>query len=180
MKPYHLPLLVTALLISCLANAQQYICEYDAAGNRVKRYYTDLVPRSAVIPLEEDTVYVSTVAIPLAKDSIYIPTATFSDLNNAPLDYQEENNTDNSQEQTPFRMVIYPNPTTGYFTLELPDLQAGTTGSLMILSQSGLPVYSQNNLTQVQTINIFTVTTGLYFVRIVAGNKLYVVNILKH
>jgi len=192
MKPKHLPLLVTALLISCLANAQQYLCEYDAAGNRVKRYYTNIPHgRSAVIPLEEDTVYVTTRALPLDEDYLltnsipsteetaYIPTAVFPELNNN-SDPQEEANVSNAQEPEPFRMVIYPNPTTGYFTLELPGLQAETIGNLMILSNMGQLVYSQNRLTQIQAININSAPAGLYLIRIITGNKQYVVSIIKN
>ena len=132
------------------------------------------------IPLEEDTVYVSTTAILLEEDALFTSKAEFPDLNNSEPDYQVDVNINNNQEQEVFRMVIYPNPSTGYFTLELPDLQSGVKGNLVIISNTGLLVYTQNHLTQVQTINITHAPAGLYLVRIVSGNKLYVVSVLKH
>lgn len=185
MKPKQL-LLILALLLSYFANAQHYTCEYDAAGNRIKRYYINTGKNPAPpVPIAEDTVVIATTAMPEWEDNSlnYI-----QNEENTIVSQEEENvnsvqeweDTNNIQEEAIFRMVLYPNPTNGYFTLELPDLQLGTVGNLIILSKMGVQVYSQNYLTQVQSIDISAVPTDLYLVRIVADNKLYVVSIIKN
>jgi len=167
MKPKFLPILAIALLISCFANAQRYDYEYDDAGNRVKRYYTTTQQGSPPAPE------------PPAEDSLFMQGVEFPELTGQNIDKGNELEHPDEEEEEPFRMILYPNPTTGYFTLELPDLPQGAIGDITIVSQMGLLVYSQNKLSEIQSINIANAPVGLCLIRITADDKLYVVSIIK-
>jgi len=164
MKSKQLLLIVVLLLVGCLANAQShYTCDYDEAGNRIKRYYTIGQP----------------IPAPSPEDTTAVQTAKFPDFKDNDAGTQNIDKVGKEQEEDDFRMLIYPNPVSDYFTLELPDLQPGATGSLVIISKMGLPIYSQNQLTQFQTINIGASPPDIYLIRIETGDKLYVVSVVK-
>jgi hypothetical protein len=83
------------------------------------------------------------------------------------------------QPQTVFMVQMYPNPVTNLLHVNLPDLPQGTTGTLEVFSSMGNPVLSPKPLSQAQSIDLSSVSPGLYLVRVTAGTHTVVTQILK-
>jgi hypothetical protein len=64
---------------------------------------------------------------------------------------------------------VYPNPTTGYLTIELP---APGTAEIMLLSIDGKVVATTTTTNAKTTINCSDMSSGMYLLRIKAGGKL--------
>lgn len=77
---------------------------------------------------------------------------------------------------------VYPNPASNNFTIELFTSSTEETGTIVIVNSIGEIVYSSiasfNNGELNENINLNTVPSGLYFVKIVAGEKEYTSNLV--
>jgi hypothetical protein len=152
--------IVFLLLSICwagISGAQNNLtCTYDAAGNRVKREPAQAVPR----PLSATT------------DS--------SGKTTAPQEAAGRSLQQQPAENAPaFEVRLFPNPTLGMLTLELPELKAGETGEITVHSQMGALVFRQQRVTAIQTIYLSGLLPGYYAVRITVGNKVVVKGIIK-
>ena len=97
------------------------------------------------------------------------------------LDNPEESLQTTAQEKNEpaFAVLLYPNPTSGILTLELPELQAGEQGSINVYSNMGQIVLQQRSVTAAQTLNLYNLLPGYYIVHITVGNKTVIKQIIK-
>jgi hypothetical protein len=78
------------------------------------------------------------------------------------------------------RMKVYPNPTTGFFTLELNGWNPAESFHAEIYNMNGISVMSKefNGETKYR-ISLMDVPAGLYFLRIVAKDKVETIKVIK-
>jgi len=71
-----------------------------------------------------------------------------------------------------FSVRIYPNPTKGAFTVEIPPMPKGKTASLRLFSASGKLIHHKNGFHGgIERFNIGHHPSGLYLLKIVAGDS---------
>ena len=144
---------LACMLCSVISFAQTFTYAYDAAGNRVLREAPE-PPQAAVLSSvlpEKDSVVSSTPALLEAKAA------------NEPA----------------FAVNIYPNPTSGHLTLELPELQRNEQGEITIHSSMGQLVYRQASVSEIQSLSLYSLSPGYYIVRIVIGDKMVTKTVIK-
>ena len=157
MKTKPLIITIALLLLSNISYPQDYKYSYDASGNRIKRE----VKTSAMS------------AMPLARnDSVDL--STDEDI----VTEEPEETTGNTAGEA-FRTVLYPNPTYGYFTIELPEFKQGESGQIMIYDQTGNLIVRQKYVSSTQDFDISSIPAGIYIVRILVNDKLVIKRIIK-
>ncbi len=150
-------LLITVLYYS-IAIAQQinFVYTYDAAGNRVKRELAQPLPVMPLAVVQQDSSLQLTQPEPV-----------------------NALNTPQTQDAPAFEVRLFPNPTSGWVNLELPEWQAGETGQITVHSQTGALVFQQKQVTAAQTLQLSNLLPGYYLVRIVVGEKMVIKGIIK-
>ncbi|MDR1054416.1 MAG: T9SS type A sorting domain-containing protein [Prevotellaceae bacterium] len=149
-------LIITILLLGKVCYSQtNFTYIYDAAGNRIKR--------------ELKTVLMS-VAMPV-NDTI--ETALFDNE-------QGEANAFEDNTGDAFPTILYPNPTYGQFTLDLPDFKPGERGYIMLYDQMGKIIVHQKYVSASQYFDISNVLPGFYVAHIMVNDKLVIKKIIKN
>jgi hypothetical protein len=78
------------------------------------------------------------------------------------------------------RVMIYPNPTSGVFTLEQSGFVRDQTLKLEIYNMMGIQMISEKIIgEQKQQISLGNIPTGIYFVRIMAGGQVETIKLIK-
>ena len=149
MRQQNILIILVAMMLLCVTmQAQQkFTYAYDEAGNRTKREL------------------VSTMALMAAADSSEVENTL--DL----LNLKELQQDDNLKRQDAFKVQIYPNPSNGIYTIELPELQPNEHGTLQVYSVMGQIVQEYKNIRNLQVVNIASAMPGYYLVKIVVGEK---------
>jgi hypothetical protein len=85
---------------------------------------------------------------------------------------------DNSNRLSSFK--VYPNPTTGIFTLELPGFEASSLVLCEIYDMMGKRVwYKQLPANTNYLFDLTAEQTGVYFIRIMSGSEAKVIKLVK-
>jgi hypothetical protein len=74
-------------------------------------------------------------------------------------------------------IVIYPNPVTDIFTVNIPD--ADNIYTLRIYNQSGVVIYTDNNFKQEKTVDLSGKSAGVYYLELRKGNNIITKKIIK-
>ena len=114
--------------------------------------------------------------IPVLEDSIKVADMVLSANN------QEETNTNEAFAENTgdaFPVILYPNPTYGQFTLELPDFKSGEKGYIIVYDQMGKAVINQKYVSLSQYFDISGVMPGYYIIHIMVNDKLVIKKIIK-
>jgi len=141
-KLFCIPIFVFSFKV---ADAQTLVYSYDESGNRIQR---SLLGRSM-------NIVVSEIEIDSSKNSIDNPV----DLN--PFEEKKE----------PFKVKIYPNPTTGVFSVELPELQEKQKGNITIYSKMGKLVKRIPSVQINQSVDITNYSADVYLLYITVEDK---------
>ena len=158
-------LIITAfiLLLGNISYSQTtFTFTYDASGNRTKRVLPPSPQGMPVIPVLEDSIKVADMVL---------------SANN-----QEETNTNEAFAENTgdaFLVILYPNPTYGQFTLELPDFKSGEKGYIIVYDQMGKAVINQKYISLSQYFDISGVMPGYYIIHIMVNDKLVIKKIIK-
>jgi hypothetical protein len=153
-------LIVVFLFLFCsqALSAQVTLYGYDATGNRIIKYTGIMVDyKSGNVSLNGDSLQV----LPPA-EAVIDDTGAFI--------FPGESTATNATQQV-INVVVYPNPTNGFLTLELFNLPDNETGNIFIINKMGQIVYNQNRLLQIQNINITSAPPDIYFIRITTGSR---------
>ena len=82
------------------------------------------------------------------------------------------------------QISVYPNPSTGLFTLNLNNISTSTKAQISITNILGEVIYSAqepvNNNTITKAINLQNIANGAYFIRVNLGNKTYTNKLIKN
>ena len=127
---------------------------YDASGNRVKRAFT----------LEEVEGF-SSILEPLMLEVQAVQ--------------EEQQQPQDSLAVDAFKVQVYPNPSNGYYTVELPELKEGERGYIQVYSMRGQVVQEYRAVHHTQSVNITGAFPGYYFIRVVVGDKLVQKTLIK-
>ena len=152
-KPTILMLAVVLFGTALTAQDVSFIYSYDASGNRVKRAFT----------LEEVEGF-SSILEPLMLEV---------------QAEQEEQQPQDSLAVDAFKVQIYPNPSNGYYTVELPELKDGERGYIQVYSMRGQVMQEHRAVHRIQSVNITGAFPGYYFIRVVIGDKLVQKTLIK-
>ncbi|MFH0893950.1 MAG: T9SS type A sorting domain-containing protein [Bacteroidota bacterium] len=153
------PLLILAsLLLSSLLpaqniaplNQQKYVeYTYNAAGNRETRQI------------------------------IYLALKTIDTTQTSGSAAAEEGTTATNPEQTtPYTetlgattISVFPNPTQGQLNIQVSNLPEGSSGSLLLVDQTGRTILTQNQIKPSQKMDLSGLGKGIYFLQVVMGNE---------
>jgi len=75
--------------------------------------------------------------------------------------------------------AIYPNPNDGKFNLQLENFVAGETATITIYNSLGVIVYENATANLRSSIDISTQASGLYFIKVQSGGKVYAGKVVK-
>jgi hypothetical protein len=135
--------------------AQNIVYEYDASGNRKSRKIETTIKSMAV-----DTI--KTVKTVMDNDDSEIDESIDEQKNDA------------------FDVKIYPNPTSGFFEVEiLPNLNAKQTAQLRIFSLTGSLVKQVDKLQSRQSVDISNLSQAIYVLHVIVDGKTIVRKIIK-
>lgn len=150
-------LILAILLLANIGYSQNFIYSYDAAGNRVKR------------------------AVKISTKMEVFTDSTFADVGEQLIagDVISDEFSNQTDESKTFRTILYPNPTNGLFTVELPEFKQGESGYIIIYNQMGNMVEKQNYVSSTQSFDITSLSSGFYIVHIIVNGKLVVRKIIK-
>jgi hypothetical protein len=74
---------------------------------------------------------------------------------------------------------IYPNPTENILTVKITNLKKDITTKIIISDISGRPVFTMDNLVEINEINFSELTNGIYLMRIFIGSDVSDWKVLK-
>ncbi|MDR1055778.1 MAG: T9SS type A sorting domain-containing protein [Prevotellaceae bacterium] len=149
-------LIITILLLGKVCYPQtNFTYTYDAAGNRIKRELK-VVTQNAMFPVNDT-----------------VETALFDNE-------QEETHAFEHNTGDAFPTILYPNPTYGQFTLDLPDFKPGEKGYIILYSQMGKIIVHQKYVSASQYFDISNVLPGFYVAHIMVNDKLVIKKIIKN
>ena len=146
----------------CYSQTTFFTFTYDASGNRIKRVPPPSPQGMPVMPVLEDSIKVADMVL---------------SANN-----QEETNTNEAFAENTgdaFPVILYPNPTYGQFTLELPDFKPGEKGYIMVYDQMGKIIINQKYVSLSQYFDISSVIPGYYIIHVMVNDKLVIKKIIK-
>jgi hypothetical protein len=148
-------LLCIALLAAVASglNAQTITYSYDASGNRIKRSVEATKTATVVDTVLSDT---ATVEIP----------------NEDTQPERDENGDD-------FRILAYPNPTSGILETELPDLRENQKATLEVFSFGGKLMKRIDRLQSRQSVDVSNLPASIYLLRITVDGKPFTMKIIK-
>ncbi len=73
-------------------------------------------------------------------------------------------------------LIVFPNPVKDQLTVQTNDL----VGELLLYDLKGKKIVQQNIFHDLQTtINVESLSSGIYFLQFISGNKMFVAKILK-
>ena len=90
--------------------------------------------------------------------------------------------TDNQTDANgPVSMKLYPNPVSNTLNLSTKGLPENKTSTLVVLSSSGVVVKTMqlNNLSKVVQLDVSTMVSGIYTIKVTSGSKIVVKQFLK-
>lgn len=134
------------------AQEDSFVYTYDAVGNRLKREVIQAVPVMLMNTID----------------------STRHTVQPAIANIQQQ-----VQNTPAFEVRMFPNPTNGLVTLELPELKTGEHGQITVHSQVGKLVFLQKHVTTAQSINLGNLLPGYYVVRVVVSDKMVLTGIIK-
>jgi hypothetical protein len=149
-------ILTGLLVLGCMmlfetSDAQKINYIYDDSGNRIKRFMTR---------------------------SLTVDTA-FNNGNDSIPDNLKELYDWNDEKKDAFKVLIYPNPTSGILEIELPELKPNQKSHLYLYSRTGILVKQTDRLQKRQSIDISNQSVGLYVLRITIDDKAVIRRIIK-
>lgn len=133
---------------------------YDASGNRIKR---ELLAQEVQEP--------ENIAIPQQPEQ----QKELVELLQQPL----ANATPSNAVQEAFTVLVYPNPSRGVYTLELPELQDDERGTVQVYSTLGRLVRKQRGVHRVQSVNITSAMPGYYLLQVTVEGKVVTRTLIK-
>jgi len=118
--------------------------EYDAAGNRIKRYNEVYLPaRQANIDDDEQT-----------------------------TDIFDEQTTGIYEEELPeMKISVTPNPTKGILQIQISNANTLQGAEIRLYSPQGTLIRQVNNLSEITTLDISDQPNGIYIMQVVLNNK---------
>jgi hypothetical protein len=155
MKIKILTIMLLMLLSGISYSQTNFTYTYDAAGNRIKREIKTVL-MSAAMPVNDT-----------------IETALFDNE-------QGEANAFEDNTGDAFPTILYPNPTYGQFTLDLPDFKPGEKGYITLYDQMGKIIVHQKYVSASQYFDISNVLSGFYVAHIMVNDKLVIKKIIKN
>ena len=136
------------LLAGISATAQNFLYTYDASGNRTRREI--LRGKAGVAPMSADT----------------------ANLVSEELLQKEDLSKD------AFEVKIFPNPSSGNYRIDLPELKAGEKGYIRVYSSLKLE-YQTANILSSQTIDLTNKAHGAYILHVIVNGQLVIKRLLK-
>lgn len=149
-----LSILFSLMMIITSAVGQVLSYSYDESGNRILREPTAarIVAAKSMI-VSSDSIAGDAEDLNMPKDSLKL--------------------------EEPFRALVYPNPTTDLFTLELPDIKTGEGGTILIYDSMRQFKLKWPTVQQMQLLNIGNFNLGVYILYVTIGDKTVVRKIIK-
>lgn len=163
MKQLNIILLLVILLCVQMKAQQKFTYGYDESGNRIKR---ELVSTMLLMAAKD--------SMPEQEEEVSLTEQTASPFGLQPFTSQEL-----EAKVDAFAVHIYPNPSNGVYTLELPELQDGEQGMLQVYSTLGQLVREQRAVRKVQSVNITGTMPGYYLVKVTVEGKVVVKTLIK-
>lgn len=151
MKKNTLSKKIAALLLACcvmLAGTECFAVikyEYDAAGNRVKRYEPSSQQPARQMNIDDDE---------------------------QTIDIFDEQTTGIYEEELPeMKISVTPNPTNGILQVQISHAETLQGAEIRLYSPQGTLIRQVDNLSEITTLDISSQPNGIYIMQVVLDNK---------